>query len=78
MTIDEKVTVGMVDDAPKYVLWKGRSHTITKIGLHHLYRQGKTPYHIFSVISGTLFLRLKFNTESLGWMLEEVVDNLSV
>ena len=76
MTINEKVTVGMVNDSPKYVLWKGRSHTITKIGLHHLYRQGKTLYHIFSVVADTLFMRLKFDTDNLSWRLEEISENI--
>jgi hypothetical protein len=71
MTINEKVTVGMVNNIPKYVIWKGRSHTINQIGLHHSFRLGKTLYHIFSVTAGTLFMRLKFDTESLSWILEE-------
>jgi hypothetical protein len=71
MNINEKVTVGMVNDVPKYVLWKGRNHTVTKVGLHHLYRQGKTLYHIFSVVADTLFMRLKFDTDTLHWTLEE-------
>jgi hypothetical protein len=77
MKIDEKVTVGMVGSTPKYVNWRGRSHTITQIGLHHFYRQGKTLYHIFSVIAGTLFMRLKLNTDNLIWKLEEISDNVS-
>lgn len=76
MDINEKVTVGMVNDVPKYVLWKGRNHTVTKIGLHHLYRQGKTLYHIFSVVAGTLFMRLKFDTDSLHWTLEETENGI--
>lgn len=72
MMINEKVTVGMINDIPKYVIWKGRSHNITQIGLHHHFREGNTLCHVFSVISGTLFLRLKFNTDNLIWVLEEV------
>lgn len=77
MIINEKVTVGMVNDSPKYVLWHGRNHTVTQIGLHHLYRQGKTLYHIFSVVADTLFMRLKFDTDNLSWRLEEISDSLS-
>lgn len=76
MKIEEKVTVGMVNNIPKYVLWKGRNHTITQIGLHHYYKTGTTLYHIFSVVSGTLFMRLKLDTDSLIWKLEEVNDNV--
>ncbi len=75
MQIDEKVTVGMVNSNPKYVLWKGRSHTITQIGLHHFFRKGKTLYHVFSVVAGNLFMRLKLDTDALSWQLEEISDN---
>jgi hypothetical protein len=75
MQINEKVTVGMVNNIPKYVLWNGRSHTVKQIGLHHFYRQGKTLFHVFSVISDTLFMRLKLDTEILSWTLEDVSDS---
>ena len=75
MTINEHVSVGSVDENPKYVIWKGRNHTITKIGLHHHYREGSTLYHIFSVATDTLFLRLKLNTDDLKWVLEEIQEN---
>lgn len=74
MVINEGVTVGIVDNSPKYVIWKGRNYTIDKIGLHHSYREGKTLYHVFSVTAFTLFLRLKLNTENLSWRLEEISD----
>ena len=76
MIINEKVTVGMVNDIPKYVIWSGRSHNITQIGFHHVYRQGKTLYHIFSVVAGTLFMRLRFDTDALYWTLEESQDGI--
>jgi hypothetical protein len=76
MTINEKVTVGIVNDTPKYVIWKNSSHTITQIGLHHVYREGKTLYHIFSIVTGSLFMRLRFNTDTLFWTLEEIEDGI--
>lgn len=78
MTINEKVAVGMVNDTPKYVVWKGRSHNITQIGLHHHFREGNTLFHIFSVVADTMFMRLKLDTENLNWKLEEISDDLSV
>lgn len=77
MTVDEKVTVGIVNDIPKYVIWKGRVHNITQVGLHHFFREGRTLYHIFSVISETLFMKLKLDTDNLIWRLEEVDDGPS-
>lgn len=75
MTIDESVTVGLINNAPKYVIWKGRNYTIIKIGLHHAFRKGRTLYHIFSVIANTVYMRLNFNTDNLQWKLEEINDS---
>jgi hypothetical protein len=75
MVIDEPVIVGSVDGNPKYVIWKGRNYTITKIGLHHHFREGSTLYHVFSVVTDTLFLKLKLNTDNLQWILEEIQEN---
>ena len=74
MVLNEPVTVGIVGSMPKYVVWKGKNYTVLKVGLHHTYREGKTLYHIFSVMADTIFLRLKLNTDNLIWGLEEVSD----
>ena len=74
MTINESVSVGSVNNIPKWVVWKGRNYTIDKVGLHHTLREGRSLYHVFSVVAGTVFLRLKLNTDNLLWRLEEVSD----
>lgn len=61
---------------PKLVIWKDRVYPIKKIGLHHSYRLGRTLYHVFSVITPTLFLRVVLNTDNLHWKLEEIADGL--
>ncbi len=76
MMIGEDVTVGIVGSSPKYVVWKGRNYTVTKIGLHHVYREGRTLYHVFSVLAGTIFMRLKLDTENLRWNLEDISDGI--
>lgn len=73
--ISETVLVGM-SDSPKWVKWNNRVYKIKKVGLHHTYREGRTLYHIFSVATDSCFLRLKFNTESLLWKLEEIDDTI--
>lgn len=73
-TISEKVDV-IFENYPKVVIWKSRDYKITKLGLHHKYHDGKTLYHIFSVVSDTLFLRLKLDTSNLLWTLEQIADN---
>lgn len=59
---------------PHKIQWRNRVYTITKIGLHHTIRRGKTLVHIFSVTNGNLFFRLSLNTDNLLWTLEEISD----
>ena len=59
---------------PLKLRWDGREYTISRVGLHHTYRTGRTLFHIFSVVGDGVFFRLKFNTDNLIWRLEEVSD----
>jgi hypothetical protein len=61
---------------PLRVRWDGRVYSITKVGLHHNFRVGRTLHHVFSVVSGETFFRLNLDTENLSWRLEEVSDGL--
>lgn len=60
---------------PRCVVWKNRHYSISHIGLHHTYRRGRTLFHVFSVTTQTLFMRLVFNTDNLQWVLEQIEDN---
>ena len=62
--------------SPRWVVWNGKLYPISKVGLHHTYREGRVLYHVFSVVSKTLFFRLVLNTETLHWRLEEVSDGM--
>ena len=83
LKVDAPVSVVFVYESttgkiyPSKVRWDGRVYAITKIGLHHNFRIGRSLHHIFSVISGETFFRLNLNTENLSWRLEEVSDGLS-
>ena len=59
---------------PQKVLWKNREYVIQKVGLHHVFRQGKTLFHVFSVATENLFMRLVLDTDTLHWKLEEIAD----
>lgn len=61
---------------PRKILWSGREYLVTKTGLHHTSRQGRTLFHIFSVVAGSVFFRLSLNTDNLFWNLEEISDGL--
>jgi hypothetical protein len=63
--IAEPVSVALVfkhataEVAPVQVSWRGRMYKITKIGFHHTFRDGRTLIHVFSVVAGNFFMRLK-------------------
>ncbi len=78
--IDESISVNLLFNhlkrsvAPTSLYWRGRRYTVTKVGLHHTTREGRTLLHIFSVTDGNTFFKLQLNTETLMWKLMEV-DN---
>ena len=78
--INAKITVYVVFEhqtlkvIPKVVIWGGKVHTIVKVGLHHVFRRGRTAFHVFSVASETLFFRLVLDTDKLYWTLKEIAD----
>ena len=43
---------------PEKVIWNGRIYPIVKLGLHHSFKKGNILYHVFSVVSKTLFFKL--------------------
>lgn len=61
---------------PRQILWDGKVIRIAKVGMHHTIREGRTLFHIFSVVSSDLFFRLKLDTNTLFWTLEEIADGL--
>ena len=80
--ISEAVSVSLAYDSkrakvyPKWVVWNNRLYPVVKVGLHHTFRRGRTLYHVFSVVSKTLFFRLVLDTETLHWKVEEVSDGI--
>jgi hypothetical protein len=61
---------------PMSITWGGHMYPVLKVGLRHTYRQGVTRYHVFSVVSNSLFFRLILDTETLHWTVSEVSDGL--
>ncbi|MBI2464726.1 hypothetical protein HYV64_01170 [Candidatus Shapirobacteria bacterium] len=62
--------------SPRKVLFGGREYYVTKIGLHHTHRIGRTLYHVFSVAANHTFLKLSLNTDNLFWSLEDISDEV--
>ena len=63
--------------SPRQIFWNGRVFRISEVGMHHTFREGRDLVHIFSVTSQNLFFRLKMESDTLFWTLEEVSDGLS-
>ena len=59
---------------PVKIKWNGRIYKIVKLGYHHKRRDGRYVYHIFSVTSDYLAFKLKLDTQTLKWWVEEVSD----
>lgn len=62
---------------PAKLKWNGKVYMITKLGFHHKTKQGQTIQHIFSVSTDSMFFRLRLDTDTLYWYLEEVSDGLA-
>ncbi|MFI5240852.1 MAG: hypothetical protein ACHQUA_00265 [Microgenomates group bacterium] len=73
--VSESIKVGF-SDFPKWVKWKNRVYKIDKVGFHHTYKSGKILYHVFSVTSGSFFMKIVLNTDNLSWKLEEISDGI--
>lgn len=59
---------------PYKIRWRLRDYFIKKLAYHHKVREGRELLHIFHVTDGNLDFKLRFNTEDLNWILEEVSD----
>ncbi len=78
--IGEQIAVITIYDPAKKITlpwrikWRGRAYHIMKLGYHHHVRQGRVLVHYFTVSTKTLSFKLRFDTESLMWTLEEISD----
>ncbi len=59
---------------PYKIKWNGRVYKITTLGYHHVRRDGRYIHHIFSVATETLAFKLRLDSETLHWYVEEVSD----
>jgi hypothetical protein len=77
--INEKVSVITVYSREKGTVmpfkmrWHGRDYVMTKLAYHHKSRVGVTIIHVFHVSDGNNDFRLLHNSDTLAWILEEVV-----
>ena len=73
--INERIDV-LVDFAgtqirPLVFKWGGRDYQVKKVNLVHMAREGRDKVYYFSVSDEANYFKLKYNTESLEWLLEE-------
>ena len=57
---------------PVVIYWGNKAYKVTHIGVHHTIREGRVLCHIFSVTDGSMYFKLKYDTETLRWKLEEI------
>lgn len=82
--INEKISVVTSYDRetgkthPIRLKWQGRIYRIKHVGIHYPVRLGRKLVHYFAVVTedNTSF-KLKLDTESLQWILEEVIDEFA-
>jgi len=78
--MESAISVSLVFDSktksvlPRQLIWGNQLYRVEKVGLHHTFKKGSTLYHVFSVISGSVYFRLVLNTKNLNWQLEEIKD----
>lgn len=56
--------------------WHGRSIKVDKINLVHTTKSGSNVFYHFSISAGSNFYRLRFDTNSLKWLLEAAEEDL--
>lgn len=59
---------------PYKIRWRLRDYFIKSLAYHHKVYEGRELFHIFHVTDGNLDFKIRFNTEDLNWILEEVSD----
>ncbi len=59
---------------PYSIKWSGKTYKIKNFGHDHPIRMGRNICHIFSVSTDSLAFRLRFDSETMHWTLEEVSD----
>jgi len=80
-TVNETVSVISVfnhltnEVKPVKIQWRSRVYKVQKIGYHYKIHEGKTLYHVFTVVAETAAFKLKLDTDSLHWTLEEIYND---
>ncbi|MCL4364576.1 hypothetical protein M1328_05060 [Patescibacteria group bacterium] len=59
---------------PYKMRWRLRDYFIKRLAYHHKIREGRNLFHIFYVSDGNLDFKIRFDAESLNWILEEISD----
>lgn len=78
--INEKVTVISISDfergsvMPVKLKWRGNVYRIDTLDYHNKFWDGRTRIHVYSVANETMYFKLRLDTETLQWTLEEIYD----
>lgn len=79
-SVNEKVTIISLFDVdkgsvmPVKMKWRGKIYRIHKLDYHNKFWDGRTRMHVYSVANDTMYFKLRLDTETLHWTLEEIYD----
>ncbi len=59
---------------PVKIHWRGREYVMKKLAYYHKTRHGRVVQHIFHTTDGNLDFRLRLDSDTLTWILEEITD----
>lgn len=62
---------------PYKIRWNEKVYKITDLAYYHQIKEGVKIQHIYHVSDGHLDFRLRLDSSSLNWTLEEVSDGLA-
>ena len=81
--VNVPVTVYLKSDSIKHksmpvrILWAKQQYDVIKLNWHYKKWFGRTLCHEYHVLTKTLYMHLRFNTETQEWLLMEIDDGES-
>lgn len=62
---------------PYKIKWNNQIYKITNLAYYHQIKEGSKIHHIYHVSDGNLDFKIRLDSSSLNWILEEVSDGLA-
>lgn len=78
MRLQEKINVIALFNSklgiyqPQYIKWNNRTYRTEQIGQHHKEKFGQVLTHVWSLMASGTHFRVRFNTDTLQWVVEYI------